>query len=110
MGYRRAPLFILALYNLKNLLTMKKSPSSVFYIAYVCPKVDLVSLCHLERTQRASTTTEDTPLHVESTITCTSYVQNNDMPQGTNSHTVLEAKITQIKNILNTKASSDHIC
>ncbi|CAF2130886.1 unnamed protein product [Rotaria magnacalcarata] len=99
MGYRRAPLFILALYNLKILLTMKKSPSSVFYIAYVCPKVDLVSLCHLERTQRASTTTEDTPLHVESTITCTSYVQNNDMPQGS---TDWDAKLFSILNRKNT--------
>ncbi|CAF1049578.1 unnamed protein product [Rotaria magnacalcarata] len=35
MGYRHAPLFILTLFNLKNLSTMKKSPSSVFdlYVA-----------------------------------------------------------------------------
>ncbi|CAF4209866.1 unnamed protein product [Rotaria magnacalcarata] len=95
MGYRHAPLFILTLFNLKNLSTMKKSPSS----AYVCPEFDLVSLCHLERTQRASTTTEDTSLHVESTTTCTSYVQNNDMPKGT---TDLDAKLFSILNRKNT--------
>ncbi|CAF1933987.1 unnamed protein product [Rotaria magnacalcarata] len=95
MGYRHAPLFILTLFNLKNLSIMKKSPSS----AYVCPEFDLVSLCHLERTQRASTTTEDTSLHVESTTTCTSYVQNNDMPKGT---TDLDAKLFSILNRKNT--------
>ncbi|CAF1506023.1 unnamed protein product, partial [Rotaria magnacalcarata] len=67
--------------------------------AYVCPEFDLVSLCHLERTQRASTTTEDTSLHVESTTTCTSYVQNNDMPKGT---TDLDAKLFSILNRKNT--------
>ncbi|CAM4769467.1 unnamed protein product [Rotaria magnacalcarata] len=95
MGYRHAPLFILTLFNLKNLSIMKKSPSS----AYVCPEFDLVSLCHHERTQRASTTTEDTSLHVESTTTCTSYVQNNDMPKGT---TDLDAKLFSILNRKNT--------